>query len=498
MKLRPRLTLFTVFLVVVVVGSTSVATIFSFRYLLRQEMQSNQLSFFHNFLEACQDALYLGDDYAIQGYSESLEKSVPGLAYAVFVDHTRAGIRLGGVESLERFKRNVPKCASDTDGEVSRTPMIRDVNFESERWRYYCKEISLSTIKGSTAVGTVFLGFNLDILESELGKIFNQMWVIITWSILLVLVAGLVLAYFLASKLTKPIQHLADGAKAIGEGHLDTQIPIESSDELGFLAQEFNWMANKLKELDHLKDDFVSSVSHELRSPLSAIAGYVELLRSKPIGDISPEKREKAFSIIADSTARLAHFINDILDLAKLKSGHLDIRQQPLDLREISEDVMTLFQPIFEKNQVNWTLDFPEEIPIISGDDEKIRQILTNLVSNSLKFTPAGGTIGIKARNRSEFIQVTVFDSGVGVPQEALETVFERFRQVPDVHLSGKSVKGTGLGLAIAKGIVEAHGGRIWMESEMGKGTQVHFVLPNKPAPVLPGSNIDAPDGREK
>ncbi len=454
-------------------------------------MSSNQTSFFNNFLEACEDAIYLGDDFSIQGYSESLEKSVPGLTYAVFVDHSRAGIRLGGLESLERFKRSVPECPPVVGERPPRDPYMKDVTNDSERWRYYCREISLTNIKGEKAVGTVFLGFNVDILESELAKINNQMWVIIMWSILIVLAVGLALAFLMARRLTKPIQHLADGAKAIGEGHLDTQIPIESADELGFLAQEFNWMANKLKELDRLKDDFVSSVSHELRSPLSAIAGYVELLRSKPLEEIAPEKRNKALSIISESTARLAHFIGDILDLAKLKSGHMDIRQQPLDLRDLSEDVMTLFQPIFEKNQINWTLDFTEDIPIISGDDDKIRQVLTNLVSNSLKFTPSGGTIGIRARNRSEFIQVSVFDSGMGVPQEALETVFERFRQVPDSQVLGKGQKGTGLGLAIAKGIVEAHGGRIWMESEMGKGTTVHLVLPNRPAPVFDQKNFD-------
>jgi signal transduction histidine kinase len=448
-------------------------------------MQRNQITLFNNFFESCQDALYLGDDLAIHSYSESLEKSVPGLTYAVFVDHSRSGIKLGGIESLQRFKRRVPQCPEWSPPITHKKPFHRDLKMETERWRFYCKELSLTNIRGNQSVGTVFVGFNLDILESELASIFERMWVILMWSVMLVLTLGLVLSFVLAGKLTKPIQDLTHGAKSIGEGNLDTQIPIETTDELGFLAQEFNWMAIKLKELDQLKDDFVSSVSHELRSPLSAISGYVELLRNKPLSDIPPDKREKALGIIHESTSRLTHFINDILDLAKLKSGHMDIRQQPFDLKETSEDVLTLFHPILEKKQIKSEMEIDESIPVITADDDKIRQVITNLVSNALKFTPSGGIIKIRAKNHTEFIQVTVEDSGIGVPPESLQLVFERFRQVQESRDRVKGAKGTGLGLAIAKGIIEAHGGRIWMESEVKKGTQVHFTLPNRPAPSL-------------
>jgi signal transduction histidine kinase len=307
----------------------------------------------------------------------------------------------------------------------------------------------------------------------------------------LVLLFGLVLAYILASKITKPIRHLTEGAKAIGEGHLDTQIPIESTDELGFLAQEFNYMAVKLRELDQLKDDFVSSVSHELRSPLSAISGYVELLRNKPLEEIAPEKREKALSIIQESTSRLTHFINDILDLAKLKSGHVDLRQQPFDILTATEDIVQLYQPLLENKQVRLVRDIPSDIPVITADDDKMRQVITNLLSNALKFTPNGGKIRIGARNHTEFIQISVQDTGVGVPKEALEAVFERFHQVKGARDQVTGQKGTGLGLAIAKGIVEAHGGRIWMESEVGQGTTVHLTLPNRAAPTMSAPGIN-------
>lgn len=464
---------------------TSISTVVSFRFLLQREMKSSQLTLFKNFYSATRDALYLGDNPAISTHSESLEKSVQGLTYAVFLDHSRAGERMGGIESLQRFKRRTPNCPESSLRSSTGAPYQEDKDFESERWRFYCQEISISNIRGVRSVGTVFVGFNLDIIESKLASTFEEMWTFLAWSVSVVLILGLILAFILSSRLTKPIQHLTDGAKAIGDGKLDTQIPIESSDELGFLAQEFNWMAIKLKELDQLKDDFVSSVSHELRSPLAAISGYVELLRRKPLDEIDEQKRNKALSIIAESTARLTRFINDILDLAKLKSGHLDIRQQPFDFKEVGEDVFTLFNPLLEEKNIQWEMQIGSDVPVITADDDKMRQVITNLISNALKFTPAGGKIGIQAKNQGEFIQVSVDDTGSGVPKDMLETVFERFRQAHGARDNVQGTKGTGLGLAIAKGIIEAHGGRIWMESEVGKGTTVHFTVPNKPAPTM-------------
>lgn len=458
------------------VSFTALSTIFSLRRFLRNEMKTTQETWFSNFRGATGDALYLGDDLAIQAYSESLEKSIPELAYAVFSDNTRKGIKLGGLESLERFKKLSPTCPDHVFG--GEEPHMTEKTAESERWRHYCLPLTLTNVRGDPVQGVVFLGFNVNMLETKLESIIQRMWPKLMWGMFLVLVAGLLVAFLLSKKLTRPILHLTEGAKAIGAGNLDTQIPVESADELGFLAHEFNLMAYKLKELDQLKDDFISSVSHELRSPLAAIAGYVELLRSKPLDTIAVEKREKALGIIQESTNRLTHFINDILDLAKLKAGHAEVRRKPLNLIELVEEITGLFHPLFEKKNIQCSVDIPEMVPVVQADTEKIRQVLTNLLSNALKFTPSQGKIRILARNQPEFVEVSVQDTGVGVPDDQKEAIFERFRQVKSGHETVVGQKGTGLGLAIAKGNVEAHGGRIWIESELGRGTTVHFTLP--------------------
>ncbi len=476
MKLRPRLTYFTVSLILVVVAFTSISTVLSVRFFLRREMKTNQLTWFNNFRGACTDALYLGDDLAIQAYSESLEKSIPELAYAIYVDDSRAGIRLGGLESLQRFDKLAPGCNYSRPG-VNGEPTQHDSQDGDQRWRHYCEPVTQTNLRGDKIHGTVFIGFNMNMLELKLESIVSRMWPWLMWSMVGVLIVGLIGSFLLAERLTRPILHLIQGAKAIGDGDLETQIPVESSDELGFLAQEFNLMATKLRELDQLKDDFISSVSHELRSPLSAISGYVELLRSKPLNEITADKGTKALNIIQESTMRLTSFINDILDLAKLKAGHVEIRSKPINIKDVAEDVMALMQALFEKKGINFSVDVPVNVPEFNADEDKIRQVIQNLVSNALKFTPAGGKIRIFARNQSDFVQVSVEDSGVGIPDEAKQIVFEKFRQAKN-RPDPSGPKGTGLGLAIAKGNVEAHGGRIWLESEVNKGTTVHFTLP--------------------
>jgi signal transduction histidine kinase len=154
------------------------------------------------------------------------------------------------------------------------------------------------------------------------------------------------------------------------------------------------------------------------------------------------------------------------------------VAKRPLDIRELSEEIFHLFHPLAEKKQIQTLTDIPAQLPPILADPDKIRQVLTNLVSNALKFTPAGGRIRITAKNQGEFVRISVEDTGIGIPEEAKNAIFERFRQLTNVMPDGSKVKGTGLGLAIAKGIVETHGGRIWVESELGRGSFFHFTLP--------------------
>ncbi len=478
MKLRPRLTIFTLSLIVAVVAVTSVSTVLAVRSFMRREMKANQLTWFDNFHRATEDALYLGQDLAVRAYSESLEKSVPELAYAVYVDAINPGSRLGGLDSLQRFDKLAPACAGKDD----KSPSELSQNDGSERWLLYCQPLSLTNLKGEKLRGTVYVGFSMNVLEIKLNAIIHRMMPGLAWSMAGVLVLGFLGALVLSERMTRPIRELTKGAKAIGDGTLSTHIPVETADELGFLAEEFNLMAYKLREVEKLKDEFVSSVSHELRSPLSAISGYVELLRGRPFNEIDPIRGDKALGVIQESAYRLTEFVNDILDLAKLKANRFELRRSDTQIGEVAEDVMTLLHPLFEKKEISGVIDLSAVLPVISVDEEKIRQVLTNLVANALKFTPSKGKIIICAKNQADSIEVSVQDTGIGIPEEARNLVFEKFGQAGNHDAAGVVPKVTGLGLAIAKGNVEAHGGRIWLESELGKGTTFFFTLPKNSA----------------
>jgi signal transduction histidine kinase len=162
--------------------------------------------------------------------------------------------------------------------------------------------------------------------------------------------------------------------------------------------------------------------------------------------------------------------------LAKIKSGRVEVRKTPFSVQKACEEILGLFAPLFEKKKLQAKLQMGN-LPLVPADEDKLKQVITNLVSNALKFTPEGGSITLAAQEDAEKLTISVIDTGIGIPKEFVGQIFERFKQVPGTRQTG-GPKGTGLGLAIAKGVVEAHGGKIWVESEAGKGSRFRFTLP--------------------
>jgi signal transduction histidine kinase len=473
MKLRARFSLFTVILVAAIVMVTSVFTMYFLQYFLRIEMRRNQAALLNSLRKICEESVITHDDLLLINYTTSLNKTVKGLAYASFYD-ARRQLTIGSSPVFQRLfasdqaRRELP--ATDAQARMLTDSEVGGV-----------LDISTKVVLNGRLIGVARLGFDVRVLEASLKDTVRRIQRIVGAGALVALGLGLASAVWLALQLTRPIHELAQGAQAIGRGDLETRIPVNRADELGSLAQEFNHMAVKLKELDRLKDDFVSSVSHELRSPLAAISGYVELLTSRPLEEITFEKRQKAFSIIQESTSRLTHFINDILDLAKIKAGRIELRRMPFDLKKAANEIMGLFAPVFEKKGLTVGVDVSRDVPVISVDEDKIRQVLTNLVSNAIQFTPRGGNISVSGRLESGQVLVSVADTGVGIPRDSLKNIFDRFKQANGQKERAPGLsKGTGLGLAIAKGIVEAHGGHIWVESELDKGSEFKFTLPRE------------------
>jgi len=233
----------------------------------------------------------------------------------------------------------------------------------------------------------------------------------------------------------------------------------------------------ELKRIDEMKSEFVSVASHELRTPLAAIKNAVQLILQGKTGEIN--ENQKNFLSMADrNISRLTNILNDLLNLSRIESGKIDLNFEELDPRTLIEFILSSLKPQADGKSLQLSIEIQRELPAVYGDREKVEQILTNLVGNAIKFTPEGGEITVSAlpspRGRNK-LAISVRDSGIGISEDQFEKIFEKFHQVEgSLH---RSVSGTGLGLAITKGLVEAHHGEIWVESQIGKGSTFTFTL---------------------
>jgi CheY-like chemotaxis protein/two-component sensor histidine kinase len=245
------------------------------------------------------------------------------------------------------------------------------------------------------------------------------------------------------------------------------------NDELGRLYHQ-------LEAANRHKSEFLASMSHELRTPLNAIIGFSEVLIDRLFGDLGA-KQEEYLKNILDSGRHLLSLINDILDLSKVEAGRMELELDHFSFAEALENGLTMVRERAGRHGIALNLDRDPAVDIIKADERKVKQILFNLLSNAVKFSPDGGQVGVKAGIDHGEVQVTVWDTGIGIAPEDQERIFEEFRQVGGAD--GQKREGTGLGLALAKRFVELHGGRIWVESVVGHGSRFTFTLPTHRMP---------------
>lgn len=225
------------------------------------------------------------------------------------------------------------------------------------------------------------------------------------------------------------------------------------------------------KEMDHLKNEFISTVSHELRTPLTSLRGFSELLLCR---EWPPEKQREYLRVIQNESKRLTNLLNDFLDIQRIESGRETYTFEPLDLQPILEETVTLFGQTSERHSL--VLEIPETLPLVKADSDRLKQVLANLVSNAIKYSPEGGTVTIAAEDQGAAIAVRVSDQGLGIAPEAQSKLFTKFYRVDNA--STRKIGGTGLGLALVKAIIEDHGGQVAVESEPGRGSTFSFTLP--------------------
>ena len=322
-----------------------------------------------------------------------------------------------------------------------------------------------------------------------------------------ILSSGIGASYLVAKRFTLPIHLMAEASAEVAAGRLNVRVPVTSSGEIGTLESSFNLMTTRLAEsyesleqrvrfrtaqlkkvnedleeqskraeaANRAKSEFLASMSHELRTPLNAIIGFSELLIDEPAEGYDQGSRSSYLESIYDSGRHLLALINDILDLSKVEAGRMELRSERVHLQEVVHHVLTTIEPLAASKRIQLLSDMGMAGDVVA-DGGKIRQILYNLVSNAIKFTPEAGQIRVRARQDAEVATITVEDTGPGIASEDQERIFHEFQQLDAGP--GRQHEGTGLGLALTKRFVELHGGRIWVQSARGEGSQFHFTLP--------------------
>jgi len=292
---------------------------------------------------------------------------------------------------------------------------------------------------------------------------------------------ALLLGFVLSRSLIGPIRRTESRLAEIAAGDFSRHLEVANRDELGALAVNINRMNDELRrvygELEAVsrhKSEFLANMSHELRTPLNAIIGFSELIQRQALGELN-EDQLSCIADVVEAGRHLLSLVNDILDLSKVEAGKMELELSEFSLREVIEAGLSLHTERADRIGVALDASFEPEDVTIRADERKVRQVVFNLLSNALKFTPPGGQVGVDARALNGTVEVAVSDTGPGIELADQELIFEEFGQARRV---GDQQDGTGLGLPLARRLVELHGGQLWVESAAGAGSTFRFVLP--------------------
>jgi len=315
-------------------------------------------------------------------------------------------------------------------------------------------------------------------LSSDIGSEASKVVAIIT---IVSVIMAILIALFNARTINRPILLLIKGTKEIARGKFEKHLDISSPPEINELANAFNRMSDRLKELDEMKADLIAHISHEFRTPLAVIREAVSLqLDGMETGPT--QKQRRLLNIVGEECERLINSVNKVLSLSRMDAGMMDYQMEECSLSQLIEMSVSKIRPIAERKKIAIDVNLAPGLPHAAIDAEKIGQVLDNLLDNALKFTPEDGRVSIKANIKATgrenhlsdadrgFLEVSISDTGCGIPDRNLRAVFEKFKKLDE--------KGSGLGLYIARQIVKAHGGDIWVESKEKRGSTFFFTVP--------------------
>lgn len=348
--------------------------------------------------------------------------------------------------------------------------------------------------------------YDLDALFTPITNMTNLMIIMLTVIVLIAIISG----FFISQSISKPIIKLRDKATIMSKGNLNIKIDTKSKDEIGELAKDFKHMTDNLKKqqdnlenkvsertkelsdakrrielqnielekINKLKSDFLNTTSHELRTPMTAMKGYLQMLIKNKFGRINKDQN-KALEVIHRNTERLDRLVGDILDTSRLESGTMKFEPKKTNVKKLIDEIIETMQAVGDVKKIKIKRDIKESIPDLIIDKTRFSQVIVNLINNAIKFSPEGSVINLKVKNDKDGVLFEVQDFGIGVSKDDQNKIFNVFYQVDSG--TDRTFGGTGLGLTISRGIVLGHGGDIWVESQKGKGSSFKFTIPKKP-----------------
>ena len=398
--------------------------------------------------------------------------------------------RLDGVLPVKRGGSGAVVLIDSSGRGVFRYPST-DMTWEQRNWLEVHPVIARA-LKGEEVSDTIFSTIAGQVLMASYTPIRSIGWVasasrtreevmgpamealgVKVISLLLVAAAALLAALALSRGLTIPVRRLQEHALAVGRGLLEQGVKVEGPVELEALADAFNQMAREIRLREEQREEYIRTVSHDLRAPLAVILGHAQMLERSLEKAEADSMNRRSIAAIITAVRRMNAMIQDLVDVARLESGQLRLNRIPLDLRWFVRDMKERLRGLADTERIQVVV--PEELPLVSVDPDRLERILMNLLTNALKYSDPGSPILVGLTRDDGEVVTRVSDRGRGIPQEELPTIFHRYGRARRVV---RSSEGLGLGLYITKGLVEAHGGRIWVESEEGKGSTFSFALP--------------------
>ena len=311
-------------------------------------------------------------------------------------------------------------------------------------------------------------GYGRTLFENFRASMFESLGYAVTASVL----AALLVSFFLSRRIVAPIRTLTDASQHIAEGQYAERVQVNGSDEIAQLAARFNQMATQLEQVESMRRQLIGDVTHELRTPLTSIKGYMEGL----VDGVLPSTPE-TFDQIHREADRLSRLVDDLQELSRVEAKAYSLDIHPMTVSNLVQTTVKRLAPQARDKHIILHPNLPADLPPLQADEDRITQVLVNLVANAIQYTPVGGNVSITAARQADEIRISVKDTGIGIPPEHLANLFTRFYRV-DKSRSRNAGGGSGIGLTIAKHLVEAHGGRIWAESKgEGQGSTFTFSL---------------------